>query len=666
MNEEENMKLLSVNAHNFLSFEDLSLDLDNQGLVLLDGTNKDSSDGAFQNNGVGKSTFLASIFYAIYGETPDGRSANNVINRDKGKDTKVTLSLEVGGHNYRIERGRKKNFTKLFEDDKELEYSTMKETQNAIENLIGIPEEVFRTTLFFDGHYTTPFSEMTDKQKKEFLSAVVDLEVYTKAHEKTKEDIKGVNLEIDQVDFKIDTINKSTSQYTSLLEENKASLAKADADIANLEQQQKDFETNSEEYDKLLTSINEIESKLANFTVNTTSVEQDKLNELSNKLNSANSNKLQATSAFRDANYQLDNIKSQIEQGKSTYVNYKELASKAYDKENLTEAYHYGDIGASKDTLDTITPNAFDTAKIDAIKQQLGNLITQYKQLEVKQEQAEMQVKETTEAYEELVAQVNTQKALADKEVQANNSKLSEYQQANNQLQQLKQQQQLHVNQLNAIQSQLNNAKSTKEYVQHQLESLTPATDADVDSLRQQKETLIANRIKLEHALEAFSDKGIKSHVLDLVTPTLNEGVNKYLSILSGGLIEAQFTTQTKKADGTFSDKLDIDVLYNGEETDYNSLSSGEKRRVDIAISLSLQDMVMTRFGDDINLLAYDELFESLDAVGSENVIELLRQKLKDVSTIIIISHNEDLKPLFDKTIMVTKEQGISTLKVIN
>ena len=177
---------------------------------------------------------------------------------------------------------------------------------------------------------------------------------------------------------------------------------------------------------------------------------------------------------------------------------------------------------------------------------------------------------------------------------------------------------------------------------------------------------MIANRIKLEHALEAFSDKGIKSHVLDLVTPTLNEGVNKYLSILSGGLIEAQFTTQTKKADGTFSDKLDINVLYNGEETDYNSLSSGEKRRVDIAISLALQDMVMTRFGDDINLLAYDELFESLDAVGSENVIELLRQKLKDVSTIIVISHNEDLKPLFDKTIMVTKEQGISTLKVIN
>ena len=131
-------------------------------------------------------------------------------------------------------------------------------------------------------------------------------------------------------------------------------------------------------------------------------------------------------------------------------------------------------------------------------------------------------------------------------------------------------------------------------------------------------------------------------------------------------MIEAQFTTQTKKADGTLSDKLDIDVLYNGEETDYNSLSSGEKRRVDIAISLALQDMVMTRFGDDINLLAYDELFESLDAVGSENVIELLRQKLKDVSTIIVISHNEDLKPLFDKTIMVTKEQGISTLKVIN
>lgn len=64
------MKLLHVTAKNFLSLKELDLDLDNQGLVLLDGNNLDSVDGSFEANGSGKSSLLASIFYALYGETP--------------------------------------------------------------------------------------------------------------------------------------------------------------------------------------------------------------------------------------------------------------------------------------------------------------------------------------------------------------------------------------------------------------------------------------------------------------------------------------------------------------------------------------------------------------------------------------------------------------------
>ena len=150
---------------------------------------------------------------------------------------------------------------------------------------------------------------------------------------------------------------------------------------------------------------------------------------------------------------------------------------------------------------------------------------------------------------------------------------------------------------------------------------------------------------------------------MDLVTPTLNEGVNKYLGTLTGGAINVEFSTQSKKADGTLSDKFDISVTYNGGVMSYNALSSGEKRRVDVAISLALQDMVIQRYGADVNLLAYDELFESLDATGAENVVELLKSRIEKVGTIIVVSHNEDLKPLFDNSLEVIKKDGVSTLK---
>ena len=663
------MKLLNIKAHNFLSYEDLELDLDNQGLVLLDGKTNDALDGTFESNSSGKSSLLGAIFYAIYGETPDGRSANNVINRDKGKDTKVVLELEVNGHSYRIERGRKKNFTKLFEDNKELEYSTMKETQQSIESLIGIPEEVFRTTLFFDGHYTTPFSEMTDKQKKEFLSAVVDLDVYSRAHDKTKEDIKGINTEIDNLDYKISVNQQNNARTNDLLKENKDSLSANEATINELNKQLSDLEKemSTQEYEKYLVQIKETQEEVDNFHVGpSSSVEQDKYQRLYQQVQEASQAKQQANNNVNKVLMELESIKSQLAQGKDTYANYTDLASKAYDKHNIYEAWQYGSSSKPAEELGNIKPNAFDNTKIENVKQQLVKLLSRYKELDAQQEPLHQLALKVEGEYEQLKQALDSQKRAADAEIQDNNSKMSQYQLLTNQLQELLATKHTQDETIKNIKNKLAAANDTRNYILHQLKSLTPASTEEIDKLDKDKQALVAKRIKLEHALEAFSDKGIKSHVLDLVTPALNEGVNKYLSILAGGSIEAEFSTQTKKADGTLSDKLDIVITHDGEEATYGSLSSGEKRRVDIAISLSLQDMVISRFGNDINLLAYDELFESLDAVGSENVVELLRQKLVDVSTIIVISHNEDLKPLFDKTILVTKEQGISTLKVIN
>ena len=62
------------------------------------------------------------------------------------------------------------------------------------------------------------------------------------------------------------------------------------------------------------------------------------------------------------------------------------------------------------------------------------------------------------------------------------------------------------------------------------------------------------------------------------------------------------------------------------------------------------------------NLAIYDECFEGLDEVGSENVIKLLRERLDRLETIFVITHNDHLKTLFEQVVTVQKIDGLSKI----
>ena len=657
------MKLKHIKAHNFLSIKDMELNLDSQGLVLLDGKNKDSKDGSFEINGTGKSTLLASIYYALYGETPDGRSADAVINNLEKKKALVELTFDKEGNEYKIARGRKKNVLELTRDGEPVSFSTMKETQKHIEELIGIPEEVFRTTLFFDGHYTTPFSEMTDKQKKEFLSAVVDLEVYAKAHDKTKEDIKATKAELDTVISNI-AIAKESSQrelenIKRLKDEDKVAQENLDKAI--------------EAYNNYDTSVKEILSKelteasRALEDVKALSYTNDAQNELTEAAKAlqelANEGKeLQADK--KSLEIKKEQLKAVISNKVETIKQYEALNNNSYTKENLAEAHGYGVGGYSLDAINNIIPGASTNLdNLAELKTSLEQDVKTYKEIDTTINDAK--IEELREVYVEKQQAYNILKEAADKEI-ANNATLnSQYKEASDRVENIKYKIRAEDNNLANLENAVTNAKERLRLIQEQLSSYgdSVSVGTKISELEENREKLSDKLVNLEKVLGAFSDKGIKSHVLDLVTPTLNKQVNTYLSTLSGGAIVVEFSTQSKKSDGTMTDKFDVNVKYNDREMSYKDLSSGEKRRVDVAISLALQDMVMQRYGTDINLLAYDELFESLDAIGSENVVELLKERADKVGTVIVVSHNQALKPLFDKVITMVKENGYSTLE---
>lgn len=659
------MKFIKIKAKNFLSFKELELDLDNRGLILLTGKNLDDKSGTFDKNGIGKSSLVASIFYALFGETPDGRSADAIINKDAKKNASVELTLEVSGNTYVITRGRKKNVLSITLNGEPMEFSTMKETQANIEQIIGIPEEVFRTTLFFDGHYTTPFSEMTDKQKKEFLSAIVDLSIYSKAHDKTKEEIKETKAQIASVDSNITIASESSkrelenvSRLRTTKEQYEHNLTTAQATLDNYDDQ--NYQTLSK---SLLEASKELEEVSAYKTTNTS---QNALREALTASQRVSSELAELQSKQRELLAHIENLKSVMKSKMDMVKQYEQLNQSAYTKDNLVASYNYGANGSSVDAIDAIIPSgATNLETVAKLKEELANLIAEYKSTDTSV--YDQPIVEATAKQDEARQAVQKLQEEANKEIEDNNTLNSRYQMANNKVNQIKEQIRNEEQAKKNLESQVTSAKSSLELVNQQLASYgdvsTDNAESVIEDLQAKKQTLATNLVNLEKVLGAFSDKGIKSHVLDLVTPTLNEGVNKYLGTLTGGAINVEFSTQSKKADGTLSDKFDISVTYNGDVMSYNALSSGEKRRVDVAISLALQDMVIQRYGADVNLLAYDELFESLDATGADNVVELLKSRIEKVGTIIVVSHNEDLKPLFDNSLEVIKKDGVSTLK---
>ena len=63
------------------------------------------------------------------------------------------------------------------------------------------------------------------------------------------------------------------------------------------------------------------------------------------------------------------------------------------------------------------------------------------------------------------------------------------------------------------------------------------------------------------------------------------------------------------------------------------------------------------------NILVVDELFDNLDSIGCERVLNLLSNKLNDVESVYIITHHSSIPIPSDHIITVSKNaEGISTI----
>ena len=111
--------------------------------------------------------------------------------------------------------------------------------------------------------------------------------------------------------------------------------------------------------------------------------------------------------------------------------------------------------------------------------------------------------------------------------------------------------------------------------------------------------------------------------------------------------------------------KLDgnnIFIGYCGKE--YESLSGGEKQKIDLIVQFSIRDMLSRFLNFSSNILVVDEIFDNLDSVGCQKVLNLIATKLTDVNSLFIITHHTDIDIPIDSELVIVKDKdGFSKIE---
>lgn len=626
------LKFTKVKLHNFLSYKDAELKLDNQGVTLIEGDNK--SNDSYTSSGSGKSSLLSAITYGLYGKTVTGLTSNAVINKSVGTDCFVELYFDIEDSHYCIKRYRKGkqgngNKVRLYLNSNEITEATNPKTDKAIQDLIGIQFNTYVNTISYGSSDEPVFSQATDKGKKEILENLANTTVYSKAKDLASEDLKEYKNKLEQEKLKYDNSTNMIKHYKELEEQDKERYEKEQAHIkenkATLELKKQEQYNYAKKAKKRLTELKNAKQSL---------IKEKPQSDITNQLREINVALDKTNTAINKINTFIYRNTSKL---KDYQQQYKELASKT----NCPVCGQTLDAQHKQQELNSILVKAKEAkTKLIKYKTTLDKLNILKQQQVTKKDTIQSKVTDFNREYKKYQDTVNKiDNTITEIELKNNNYTM--------QVNALETAGRLELEPLKCYN---NDIKIEEEKLVESKEKITNLNNK-IDSY-----TILVNKV--------FSKEGITSVVLDLITPYLNEHANYYLNKLSGSILTINMNTQKLNANKTISDKFDLQVYNSAGADSYQNCSAGERKRIDIAISFAIQDLQQSHSETSTNIAIYDECFDGLDSVGCESVIEILKEKAKTIPSIFVITHNETLKPLFDNAIKVVKsKEGISKIE---
>ena len=679
--------LQDITLRNFLSIGAVTqaVDFDKKDLTLILGENLDlGGDGA--RNGTGKTTLIQGLSYALFGTPINNIRKDNLVNRTNGKGMMVTLTFNVNGTNYKIERGRKPNILKFYVNDiqdkvSEDQQGENKETQVAIEKVINMSADMFRHIVALNT-YSEPFLALKNNEQKDIIEQLMGITLLSEKAEVIKEMIRKSKDDIQQEEFRVKAIEEANKrvkeQIDALKRRQTLWLKKHDDDLTNLALQ----------YDEL-SKIN-IEAELQlhkNLNIWSKQKEaQDAYNAL-----------VARSTAWQQKHNSDVSVARTVYSLKNEYDIEAELKLWSELKEWITDEAKQKTIATSIDT---------QTKSIIKEKKLIDKLVREVKELEDHKcyacgqdfhddKHLEVTLEKTTmleSARADLVTLENqlidTQsmgKVLGTKpnpsyktEAEAirhsgdvfNLKKIWEYkkQESNPFSDQLSELVPItlssqpithydteaeaikHSSEVANILNQIDNkSQETDPYAEQVVEMETQALQSiDFEAINKLTRTMEHQKFLLD--LLTSKDSFVRKKIIDQNLSYLNARLTHYLDKI--GLPHQVI----------FKNDLQVEITELGRELDFDNLSRGERNRLILGLSFAFRDVWESLYSP-INTLFIDELIDSgLDTMGVENSLAILKDmSRRRQKSIWLVSHREELAGRVPNVLKVVKENGFTS-----
>ncbi|EKJ7337018.1 AAA family ATPase [Klebsiella pneumoniae] len=635
------MKFLTLEVENFMALANAKVELDQRGLVLIQGVNAGDSSAA--SNGAGKSTLMNSLMWCIYGETSHGVKGDDVLSTGHEKNCRVKVTIEDEGKRYAIIRHRKhkefKNRLIVRGEDGDMTKGKDSLTQEFVERLIGASKEVFMASIYASQEAMPDLPGMSDKNLKTIVEEAAGVDRLTKAYAIARERANAAAARMETTKTKMDACLSLVESAQNELESAKTSseawerdrnerLDVARADLVGAE-----------------VTLTEVEMELRSLpeqirdTENAIGKEREKL--ASKEEHDAKLVKVRGAITDIRASIRItENIqKEAMQRARAFKVKAEEVNTKVGEPcPTCGKAYCVEDLSTVKESFVEQARSEISQAQASATS------VAKY------QEHLEKALKIESS----LVASTPDVSAI-----------ISRIEQLTKELGMLRHREKEVV----AVEALVARARSevdriTKEnnpflaVIKRHEESLA-ANKSNYGVLKTELKNIQEQALLLDKARQVYSPAGVRSHILTSVTPFLNAQTAEYLNTLSDGNIVAEWSTMESTKKGEWRDKFNISVRKIGASKTFQTLSGGEKRKVRIACSLALQDLVASRASKNIELFIGDEIDDALDTAGLERLMGILEAKARERGTVMIISHKE-MKSWFREIITVEVKEGRS------
>lgn len=196
-----------------------SINFNTSDLILVLGENLDLG-GNDNRNGVGKSTIVNALSYALYGSALTSIKKDNLINKTNMKHMLVTLTFEINGVSYKIERGRRPGIFKFVKDGVEKDtgedesQGEGRHTQVEIERIIGVSHDMFKHVLALNT-YVEPFLALRTNDQRVIIEQLLGITKLSEKAEKLKEEAKITRDEIKEEEFRISAAGEANKRIES-------------------------------------------------------------------------------------------------------------------------------------------------------------------------------------------------------------------------------------------------------------------------------------------------------------------------------------------------------------------------------------------------------------------------------------------------------------------